>query len=157
LLTYAGPERTVTEQDVQLLVSYAQEANIFHMVDALGKRDTRRAMELTEELLEGGRHPLYLLSMITRQFRILIQVKELLAKGTSAEDIRALLGLHPFVQDKITRQAGNFSIEQLEAIFGQLHEVDAAVKSGQIEDELALSLFVAEVGGQPSSAQRRGM
>ncbi|MCJ7620670.1 MAG: DNA polymerase III subunit delta, partial [Anaerolineae bacterium] len=43
LLTYAGPERAVTEQDVRLLVSYAQ-ANIFDMVDALGKRDTRRAM-----------------------------------------------------------------------------------------------------------------
>ena len=145
LLTYAGPERAVTEQDVELLVSYAQEANIFHMVDALGKRDTRRAMELMEQLLEGGRHPLYLLSMITRQFRILIQVKELLAKGTSAEDIRALLRLHPYVVKKTAGQAANFSIEQLEVIYKQLHEVDAAVKSGEIEDVLALNLFVTEV------------
>jgi DNA polymerase-3 subunit delta len=145
LLTYVGPERAVTEQDVQLLVSYAQEANIFDMVDALGKRDTRRAMELMEQLLEGGRHPLYLLSMITRQFRILIQVKELQTKGTSPQDIRALLGLHPYVLDKTRRQAGNFSIEQLEAIYRQLHELDAAVKSGQMEPVLALNLFVTEV------------
>jgi DNA polymerase-3 subunit delta len=145
LLTYVGPERAVSEQDVQLLVSYAQEANIFHMVDALGKRDTRRAMELMEQLLEGGEHPLYLLRMITRQFRILIQVKELLAKGTSAEDIRALLRLHPYVVKKTTGQAASFSIEQLEAIYKQLHEVDAAVKSGGMEPALALNLFVTEV------------
>jgi DNA polymerase-3 subunit delta len=155
LLTYVGPERAVTEQDVQLLVSDAQEANIFDMVDALGRKDTRRAMELVEKLLEDGRHPLYLLSMITRQFRILIQVKELLAKGTSAQDIPALLRLHPYVVKKTTGQAANFSFEQLETIYKQLHEVDVAVKSGQIEDELALNLFVAEVGGQPGSAQRR--
>jgi DNA polymerase-3 subunit delta len=145
LLTYVGPERAVTEQDVELLVSYAQEANIFHMVDALGKRDTRRAMELMEQLLEGGQHPLYLLRMITRQFRILIQVKELLAKGTSAEDIRALLRLHPYVVKKTKGQAANFSIEQLEVIYKQLHEVDVAVKSGQMEPALALNLFVTEV------------
>lgn len=151
LLTYAGPERAVTEQDVELLVSYAQEANIFHMVDALGKRDTRRAMELMEQLLEGGQHPLYLLRMITRQFRILIQVKELLAKGTSPGDIRALLGLPPFVVDKTRRQAANFSIEQLESIYRQLHEVDAAVKSGGMEPALALNLFVAEVRSQAGS------
>jgi DNA polymerase-3 subunit delta len=145
LLTYVGSERAVTEPDVELLVSYAQEANIFHMVDALGKRDTRRAMELMEQLLEGGQHPLYLLHMITRQFRILIQIKELLAKGTSPGDIRALLGLQPFVLDKTTRQASNFTIAQLEGIFRQLHELDAAVKSGEIEPVLALNLFVAEV------------
>lgn len=156
LLTYVGPERAITEQDVQLLVSDAQEANIFDMVDALGQRNTRRAMELVQKLLEDGQHPLYLLRMITRQFRILIQVKELLGKGTSAEDIRALLRLHPYVVKKSTAQAANFSFEQLEAIFRQLHEVDVGVKSGQIEDELALSLFVAEVAGQTGSAQRRG-
>ncbi|MGB9300312.1 MAG: DNA polymerase III subunit delta [Anaerolineae bacterium] len=148
LLTYVGPERAVTEQDVQLLVSYAQEANIFDMVDALGKRDTCRAMELLEQLLEGGRHPLYLLNMITRQFRILIQVKELLAKGTSVKDIQALLRLHPYVVKKSTAQAANFSILQLEAIFRQLHEVDAAVKSGEMEPTLALNLFVTEVRSQ---------
>jgi len=145
LLTYVGPERAVTEQDAQLLVSYAQEANIFHMVDALGKRDTRRAMELMEQLLEGSRRFPYLLGMITRQFRILIQVKELQAKGTSPGDIRALLGLPHFVLEKTTAQAANFSILQLEAIFRQLHELDVAVKSGQIEDKLALNLFVTEV------------
>lgn len=144
LLTYAGPERAVTEQDVGLLVSYAQ-ANIFDMVDALGKRDTRRAMELMEQLLESGEHPLYLLRMIVRQFRILIQIKELLAKGTPVKDIQGLLRLHPYVVKKTTGQAANFSILQLEVIFKQLHEVDAAVKSGEMEPALALNLFVTEV------------
>ena len=146
LLTYAGPERAVTEQDVRLLVSYAQ-ANIFDMVDALGKRDTRRAMELMEQLLESGEHPLYLLRMIVRQFRILIQIKELLAKGTPVKDIQGLLRLHPYVVKKTTGQAANFSILQLEVIFKQLHEVDAAVKSGEMEPALALNLFVTEVRG----------
>jgi DNA polymerase-3 subunit delta len=142
LLTYVGPERPVNVEDVELLVSYVQEANIFHMVDALGRRDTKRAMELLERLLEGGHHPLYVLHMIIRQFRILLQIKELRAVGTLPADIAALLHLPPFVIDKSTQQAGNFSFEQLEDIYRSLLEVDAAVKSGEMEDHLALNLFV---------------
>lgn len=144
LLTYVGGERPITAADVERLVSYVQEANIFHMVDALGRRDTRRAMELVEKLLDDGQHPLYLLRMITRQFRILLQIKELLAKGTSSADMRALLGLHPFVVEKTTKQAPNFSLSQLEAIYHRLLELDVAVKSGEMEHRLAINVFVTE-------------
>jgi DNA polymerase-3 subunit delta len=149
LLTYMGEERPITKEDAELLVSYVQEANIFNMVDALGTRDTRRAMELVEQLLDDGRAPLYLLRMMTRQFRILLQVKELLAKGTAAEDMRSLLGLHPYVVKKATGQARNFSNAQLESIYHQLLELDVAVKSGAMEERLALGVFVAEVRGEP--------
>ncbi len=145
LLTYVGEERPVAKGDVELLVSYVREADIFEMVDALGRRDVRRAMELLHRLLEDGQHPLYLLHMITRQFRILLQIKELLAKGTSREDITALLSLHPYVAQKMMRQAPSFSIAELEAIYHRLLELDVAVKTGEMQEPLALSLFVAEM------------
>jgi DNA polymerase-3 subunit delta len=146
LLTYVGDERPVAERDAQLLVSYAREADIFAMVDALGTRDTRQAMELMEKLLAEGQHPLYLLRMITRQFRILLQIKELLNRGTPAADVNALLHLHPYVAKKTMAQARNFSIPQLEKVYRRLLEVDTAVKTGELEDHLALNLFVAELG-----------
>lgn len=145
LHTYVGGERPINVEDVERLVSYVQEANIFHMVDALGRRDTRRAMELLEQLLQGGRHPLYVLRMITRQFRILLQIKELRARGTLPADIASLLRLPFFVVEKSSRQASNFTFRQLEDIFRNLLELDAAIKSGEIEDRLALNLFVTEV------------
>jgi DNA polymerase-3 subunit delta len=145
LLSYTGEERPITERDVQTLVSYVREADIFQMVDALGKRDSREAMKLLHRLLEEGQPPLYLLHMIARQFRILLRVKELMGKGTSAADVRTLLGLHPFVVDKITKQAPNFSIAQLEAIYHRLLEIDLAVKTGRMEPGLALSVFVTEL------------
>lgn len=145
LLTYAGDERSVTEGDAKLLVGYAHEADIFQMVDALGTRDTSQAMELLEKLLAEGQHPLYLLRMITRQFRILLQTKELQSRGTPAGDVKTLLRLHPYVAKKTMAQARNFSIRQLEGIYHRLLEIDAAVKTGEMEDHLALNMFVAEL------------
>jgi DNA polymerase-3 subunit delta len=151
LLTYIGGERSITREDVELLVSYVQEGSIFDLVDALGTRDTKLAMQLTEKLLEDGRHPLYLLHMIARQFRILLQTKELLGKGAAPGDIAALLHLHPFPARKAVAQAPNFSIAQLEDIFHRLLELDATLKSSEMEERLALELFVTEVSEQPAS------
>lgn len=144
LLTYAG-DRPITEHDVHRLVPAATESDIFAMVDALGQRDHRAAVTRLHELLEAGESPIYLLYMITRQFRILTQVKELASQGMHQPAIRSKLGLHPFVIKKALAQARNFSLKQLQTIYGKILETDEAIKTGQLEPELALDILVAEL------------
>lgn len=144
LLTYVGQERAISRDDVERLVSYVREASIFDLVDGVGTRNTKLAMELTEKLIEDGRHPLYILHMITRQIRILLQTKELQNRGTQEGDISALLGLHPYVVKKAQAQAPNFTAGQLEELLHRLLDVDAAIKTGRVEPLLALELFLTE-------------
>lgn len=147
MITYVGGERAINAKDVRLLVSYAQEANIFQMVDALGHRNGQRALALLHELLDDGQPPAYLMTMITRQFRILMQVKELSQGGASTAEIRSRLSLHPFVVEKGLKQARNFSMSQLDAIYRQLLETDTAIKTGRIEPTLALDLLIVGLSG----------
>jgi DNA polymerase-3 subunit delta len=147
LAIYVGDERPITSADVDLLVPYAGTANVFAMVDAIGRRDGRTALHLLHKLLDENAAPLYLLSMIVRQFRILIQVKELSAQGLAASTIAKRAGLHPFVAEKAGRQAMNFSMGQLEVIYARLLETDLAIKTGQMGDVLALDTLVAALCG----------
>ena len=142
LVTYVDGARPISEDDVRLLVSYVREANVFEMVDALGQRNGQRAAKLLHQLLDDGEHPLRLLGMIIRQFRIMIQVKELSGQGVSQRDIAARLRLHPFVVKKAVRQAMNFSMKQLEAIYRKLLDTDVAIKTGQMNEVLALDMLV---------------
>ncbi len=142
LVTYVDGARPISEDDVRLLVSYVREANVFEMVDALGQRNGQRAAKLLHQLLDDGEHPLRLLGMIIRQFRIMIQVKELSGQGVSQRDIAARLRLHPFVVKKTVRQAMNFSMKQLEAIYRKLLDTDVAIKTGQMNEVLALDMLV---------------
>lgn len=144
LLIYAG-DRAVTEADVHRLVPAAVESNIFDMVDALGQRDGRQAITRLHELLAAGESPIYLLYMITRQFRILTQVKELAGQGLHQGAIQSRLGLHPFVAQKALAQARNFSLGQLSAIYGKILETDEAIKTGRLQPELALDMLVADL------------
>lgn len=147
LAVYVGDERRITSEDVDVLVPYAGTANVFAMVDAIGRRDGRTALRLLHKLLDENAAPLYLLSMIVRQFRILIQVKELSAQGLAASTIAKRAGLHPFVAEKAGRQAMNFNMGQLEVIYARLLETDLAIKTGQVEDVLALDMLVAALCG----------
>ncbi len=143
LITYVDGARPITRADVHLLVSYVQQANVFEMVDALGRRDGEQALRLLHRLLDGGEHPLSLLGMIVRQFRIMIQVKDLAERGVPPAKIGAQLGLHPFVAEKGLRQAHSFSMKQLETIYRKLLETDLTIKTGQMEPVLALDMLVA--------------
>jgi DNA polymerase-3 subunit delta len=147
LITYAGGQHAITTAEVELLVPYAGEANVFGMVDAIGRRDGRAALRLLHKLLDAGETPLYLLSMIVRQFRILIQVKELAAQGLAVSTIAKRAELHPFVAEKAQRQAMNFSMGQLEVIYARLLDTDLAIKTGRMEDILALDTLVAALCG----------
>jgi DNA polymerase-3 subunit delta len=148
LITYVNAQRSITETDVNLLVSDASTSSVFDLVDALGKRDGKRAAHELHHLLDQGENPLGLLAMIVRQYRLLILVKELQARNLLPDAMAKELGQHPFVIKKLNEQARNYQdITQLETIYRRLLEIETEIKIGQTSDVLALDLLVAGVAG----------
>jgi len=148
LAAYVGDGGTIGCQDVERLVSSVQEVNIFQMVDALGSRDGRRALQLLHRLFDGGAAPLYVLTMITRQFRLLLQAREMDAQGVPAAEMARQMEVPPFVARKCLQQALNFRPADLRSIMAQLLEIDVGIKTGQLEGPLALDLFVVRWAGR---------
>jgi len=147
LATYLGGSGTIGRQDVERLVSSLQEASVFHLVDALGSRRGRRALVLLRRLLDERNAPLYLLTMIARQFRLLLQARELDARGVPAADMAQQMEVAPWVARKSVEQAMNFSPAELKTILAQLLDIDVGIKTGQLEGPLALDLFVVRWAG----------
>jgi DNA polymerase-3 subunit delta len=147
LLMYVNWSRAVTPADVQLLVSEAQQGDLFGMIDALAEGKGQKAIVELHRLIDRGKAPLELFGMIVRQFRLMIQVKELGEQGLNSAAIVERLSLHPFVAEKTGRQAQAFSMEQLELIYHRLQEMDVQIKTGQVEDVTALDLLVAGLAG----------
>ncbi|RMH01240.1 MAG: DNA polymerase III subunit delta [Chloroflexi bacterium] len=142
LVLYAG-DRQIEEGDVIRLSPYAAEVSIFDLVDAVGNRNQRKAALLLQQKLLEGTDPFFLFAMFVRQFRLLIQVKELAQEGERPSAIASALKLHNFVAEKLFRQAQQFSMAQLEQIYRHLLDVDVAVKTGRNDMETALNLLVA--------------
>jgi DNA polymerase-3 subunit delta len=145
LITYRAGAGSIRREDVRLLVAYTQEANIFDMVDAIGQQDGPKAVRLLRELERDGAAPLYLLSMIVRQFRILVQVSDQMDLGLGKEEIAKAIGLHPFPTQKAMQQCRHWRMRDLERAYDRLLETDLAIKTGKLPDDLALDLLVVEL------------
>jgi DNA polymerase-3 subunit delta len=148
LATYLGEGGTIGRQEVERLVSSLQEASIFHMVDALASRDRRRALTLLRRLLSEGAAPLYLLTMIARQFRLLLQAQELEAQRVPAAAMAQEMAVPAFVVRKSLQQARNFRPAELRTILAHLLDIDVGIKTGQVDGPLALDLFVVRWAGR---------
>jgi DNA polymerase-3 subunit delta len=150
LVTFTDGERAISAGDVRALVSRARETNIFDLVDCVGRRETARALRWLHYLLEEGEHPLQILTMLARQVRILIQVSELRRQGLVPPEIAGQLALHPYVVGKAIDQTQRFDMAQLEAAHRRLVETDWAIKTGRMEETLALDLLVVEMSRSPA-------
>lgn len=144
LLTYVDYKRPVEAQDVEELTAQVGQTDVFSMVDALANGNSRQAIGLLHRLLEE-QDPLSLFGMIVRQFRLLVQARELMDEGRGSQ-IAAELRQNPYVADKLAGQARHFNMAQLEDIYHRLLLVDEAMKTSQMPSDLALDTFVAELG-----------
>lgn len=127
-------EKVITAEDVKKLATGSLEEDIFEFTDAVGERKSDQALRLFQNLLNQHADEHYLLAMIVRQFRLLIQAKD-----------GSLANQHPFVIKKSTQQAGNWEMEQLLDIYNQLTEIDHKVKTGRADLKTALTLLLARI------------
>lgn len=144
LITYRAGE-PIRREDVRALVSPLQEQIVFGLTDAMGKRDRTTALELLHDQLAHNVEPLYLMAMIIRQFRLLLQVRDLASRGLNQDQIRARLGVHPFVAKKVLEQSRHFSQEQLEIAYRKLLETDINLKTSRGEPSVNLDVLVVDL------------
>jgi DNA polymerase-3 subunit delta len=147
--------RPITAQDVRAMVADASEEMIWNLTDGLCQRNPGKAMHALRELRRNDQAPLALLGSISRQYRLLIQVKTMQDRGVrGADQIATELGEKPFPVQKAQQLAGLYSFAELDAIMDQLLETDMAMKTGGDSDTL-LDVLIADLTSrkaQPANA-----
>jgi DNA polymerase-3 subunit delta len=144
--------RCIEEGDVCAVVSYSQQASVFNMVDAVLESKARQAQQTIQQLLKMGMAPPYLLFMLVRQARLLVQAKELIKKGKSEFEIQNRLGLtSEFAWRKTAAQASHYSFSRLKELYQRLLVADLSIKTGRYEPDLALNILVSEMCQQDTN------
>lgn len=136
---------TIKREDIESLVRQKIDTDIFKTIDALAAKNKKEALSLLQKHIDNGDNVLYLLSMVTYQFRNLLVVKELASKGLMYASIVKRSGLHPFVVKKNYFAASHFSLDELKNIYKKIFQVDIDIKSGRVEPETALDVFVSKI------------
>lgn len=131
--------------DIQNLTQGNFSENIFALTDALSNKNKSLAVKLLNDQIDAGLSDGYLLNMFTRQFRILLQIRQALDAGAGARKIASQLKLHPFVIQKGVEQARNFSLPVLKNILSHLARIDFEAKSGRSDYITGLNMLIAKI------------
>lgn len=144
IIDYSGTMKVITVSQVNAIVSDYIQNNIFVLVDGIGEKDYFKAMKAMDELITNNEPVLRILSMITRQFRLLVNIKLMTEKGYSFKQISKKLRLPEFVTKKCINQCKNFRISDLEKLMKLCLQADYMIKTGQFDEKLAVELLVFE-------------
>lgn len=144
LFCYTISKDTIVVEDVDAVCSTHISNQIFDMVDAVAGKKQKRALEYYYDLLALKEPPMRILYLLTRQFRILLLVKEMGKKGLSKSEIASKAGVPPFAVGKYQVQAKAFSKEKLLEIMEDGARMEEAVKTGKLGDVLSVELFVVK-------------
>lgn len=137
--------RSIRAADVRLLVSDSSEGLIWDLTDALSQRNGRAAMRALHDLRRGDANPFYLLTMMARQYRILIKVKDALARGGRNEnEIAREVKESPYPVKKAMQQCRGYGMDELETVLERLLRADFAMKTGA-DAETEIEVLVAEL------------
>jgi DNA polymerase-3 subunit delta len=147
LLLYTQGRR-IEEADVKAVVSNAQEASVFSMVDAIIESRVGEAQALLQQLFLAGAEPVYVLSMLVRQARMVFQLMDMRERGRSRVEIQTKLGIRSdFILNKVWAQAERYTPARIKDVYHKLLETDTAIKTGRYASpEMALEVLVVELG-----------
>ncbi|PIQ97865.1 MAG: DNA polymerase III subunit delta [Nitrospinae bacterium CG11_big_fil_rev_8_21_14_0_20_56_8] len=145
VLTFAGANRNVTEEDVAGLVGEIRLENAFGLTDALKRKNPEQALKLLHNQLEHGEEPIRILGLIAWQFRVIWEVKFYHEQGLAAPRIAERMGAKPFMVEKALQYTRNFSREMLIRGFRNLGAADRELKSSGNDPEGILESLILQL------------
>lgn len=142
--SFVGKEDKVSNEIIDRLSQKKIENDIFKLIDYIGEKNSSSAIKILNDMIGEGESVLGIFAMISRQFKIVLQVRQLQIQGISVNDICEKLSLRQFVVNKALKQSRNFSDDIIIDMLNFILENDFKIKNGLIKDTLAIEILVGK-------------
>ena len=138
LIEYAGENGTIKIEDIDKLSIKKLESVIFELTDNLGKKQTKEALEVMNNLIYAKEPVQKILITLYNHFKKLYFVSLAIKNN---KDVTEILNLKPnqaFLLNKYKTQAKYFKTRELRTILQKFIDLDYGYKIGQIDLQVGL-------------------
>lgn len=142
LICYTLGKDVITAEDVEAIATEQTTNKIFEMVNAIAEHNQRRALDLYYDLLTLKEPPMRIMYLITRQFQILLNIRDMSGRGFDNHTMAQKAGIPDFTVRRNVSQAKGFTIGQLKAALREGADLEESVKTGRMNDQMAVELFL---------------
>ena len=142
LICYCLDKPIIEAQDVEAVCTDRITNHIFDMINAISAGQSGKALALYNDLVTLKEPPMRILFLLARQYNMLLQVKELKAKGFDQKAIGAKVGLSPYIAGKYAAQASGLRTAQLKEAVEECVKAEEAVKNGRMNDVMGIEVLI---------------
>ena len=119
------------------------------MVNAIAEHNQKKALDLYYDLLALKEPPMRIMYLISRQFQILFNIRDMSSKGLDNNTMAQKAGVPPFAVRRNVTQAKGFTMAQLKQALRDGVELEEAVKTGRMDDQMAVEVFIMKYSATP--------
>ena len=144
VICYGIDKATLTRKEIDAVCVTQLSNHIFDMVDAVAAGNQRKALDLYYDLLALKEAPMRILFLLSSQFQRLMIVKSMTNQGFGNKEIALKAGCPEWAVRKYQSQSRAFSMDQLKQAIRDGVEYETAVKTGHMNDQMAVELFLVQ-------------
>jgi DNA polymerase-3 subunit delta len=145
LCDFCADKETITENDLAQVLPESIEEGIFRLIDYAMSGDKGKALLMLGQFYLEGESPFGVFSLLLRQIRQLIQVKVIGQKLKKPNLIAKEMKISLYLVNKILGNARKYSINHLLDLMTAGADYDYQMKSGEIDQNMALELFILKM------------
>ncbi len=144
LILYLNGKNELTDEVIDKVVSINNEKEMFRLSNAVMEKDTGAMFDSYKIILSSGVDSVVIMDFLSKQFRTLFQVKNLINK-TNIDDIARKLGVNSYVIKKMSEYANNFKNDEIIDIIYKLSDMDIDVKINSLDKNKLLEMFFLNI------------
>ncbi len=140
LLLFCKDKAEVTLADVQACTGNSKTNNIFEFLNAVGAKDVRKSLMITQNLLDNKESAVFIITMMLRLFMSIWQINILRKKGFSDYDISAkyMNDINYAFRGNYLNFANKYPLSVIEKVFTLMLEADTDLKSINVEESIII-------------------
>ncbi|WP_352401103.1 DNA polymerase III subunit delta [Anaerotignum sp.] len=154
LLSYKGNHGIVEVKDIKEICTPSLEAKVFDLVRAVAEEKPEKALSIYRNLLLLKESPYMVLSLITRQFRMILLSSLLSNDGFTNSEIAQKLEIREFAVKEYIRQAKRFSKAEWKMALEDCLKTDLNIKMGRAAEESAVELLIMKYSNKALNQSR---
>lgn len=139
---YKDNDLIINKEDIINLTTKNIDTDFFNLIENIVAKNKEKALESYFEIIKYGEEPIKIIVVLANKFRLIYQAKNLYKKGYSEKDISSLLGSNYYAIKKCLESSRKYDDKLLISSILKLANLDIDIKSGKIDKNLGLELFI---------------
>lgn len=140
--------KTITRENIDEIVvkEFGDPQNqVFRFSRVIAENNKKEALKIFEELIDYGKHPIEILSLISSQLRTLLQIKLMEENGLKKNEIAEQLEKKPYYVEKQQELTRLYSIKSISQLIKNLQDIDTKMKSTDLDNKMLIEMYIINI------------